>query len=83
MATKLANIKKMDFETAIEELESIVGSLESTAQKIDLNKAIEKYSRGMELKNHCEEELSKAKIKIEKITLNDDGTAKTSPLTEN
>ncbi len=71
------DIKKLSFESALEELESIVSGFESG--QIDLEKAIEKYSRGASLKQHCEKKLSEAKLKVEKITKkNDDGSVNTS-----
>lgn len=68
MSKKLANdIEEMNFERALSELESIVNGLESG--QIDLEKAIESYTRGAALKEHCEKKLSEAKLKIEKITV--------------
>lgn len=58
----------MNFETALSELESIVSSLESG--KIDLDKAIDSYTKGTLLKEHCEKKLKEAKLKIEKIANN-------------
>ena len=68
MSTKPANdIKQMSFENALGELESIVNGLESG--QIDLENAIQSYTRGAALKEHCEKKLSEAKLKIEKITV--------------
>lgn len=70
-----ADIKKMTFEEALKELETIVKKLESGQQ--DLENSIEEYSRGTLLKEHCEKKLSEAKLKLEKIVKNADGTLST------
>lgn len=64
--TTKANIKKMSFEEAMAELESIVTRLESG--QIHLEDAIESYTYGAQLKDHCEKKLSEARLKVEKIT---------------
>ena len=70
-------LEKLNFETALSELEGIVRSLESG--KAPLEESIEAYERGIALKNHCEKKLAEARLKIEKITLSPDGTVKTEP----
>jgi exodeoxyribonuclease VII small subunit len=70
-------LEKLNFEAALAELEGIVRSLESG--KAPLEESIEAYERGIALKNHCEKKLAEARLKIEKITLSPDGTAKTQP----
>lgn len=61
-----AEIKKLSFEEAMSELEKIVNSLESG--QIGLENAIEFYSKGIALKEHCEKKLQDAKLKVEKIS---------------
>ncbi len=73
-----ADIKKMSFEAALEELKQIVSRLESGQGKLD--EAIEAYERGALLKRHCDAKLREAQEKIEKISLAADGSAKTEPL---
>jgi exodeoxyribonuclease VII small subunit len=65
------DIKKLPFERAIDELESIVKDLE--AGKVPLEKSVELYERGEALKKRCEELLRQAEARVEKITLNADG----------
>jgi exodeoxyribonuclease VII small subunit len=65
------DLKKMPFERAIDELESIVKDLE--AGKVPLEKSVELYERGEALKKRCEELLRQAEARVEKITLNADG----------
>ncbi len=67
----------LSFEDALIELETIVGALESG--KAPLEDSITSYERGMALKQHCAKKLSAAQEKIEKITINPDGSASTAP----
>ena len=74
-----ADIKKLTFEKAIEELESIVGKLEGG--KVPLEESVTIYERGEALKKRCEELLRQAEARVEKITLDAGGKAKgTEPL---
>ncbi len=66
-------IKNMSFEQALAELETIVAKLESG--QAPLQESIEIYERGEALKNHCENLLKIAEIKIEKISLAKNGKA--------
>jgi exodeoxyribonuclease VII small subunit len=71
----LPDIQAMSFEEALEELEGIVRQLE--AGRFRLDDSISAYERGAALKRHCEQKLSEAKAKVEKIALAADGTLKT------
>lgn len=71
------DIVKMTFEKALTELESIVQKLEGG--DVDLEKSIDIYERGTQLKAHCEAKLAAAQAKVEKITLSADGSVSTSP----
>ena len=64
------DIKKLNFEEALKALEEIVQELDSGS--IDLDKAVEAYEKGNQLKLHCEEKLKEAKIGIEKIEVSKD-----------
>lgn len=77
MSDKQANVDTMSFETALAELETIVGSLESG--KAPLEESISSYERGIALKKHCEKKLGEAQEKIEKISIGNDGTPTTEP----
>jgi len=57
--------KNPSFEEAILELESIVKNLEGG--NIQLETAIENYNRGNFLREYCEQKLAEAKLKIEKV----------------
>ncbi|WP_282607276.1 exodeoxyribonuclease VII small subunit [Pelagibius sp. Alg239-R121] len=70
-----ADVQKMSFEEALEELRHIVGALERGDGKLD--DAIASYQRGAELKAHCESKLRDAQEKVEKISLSPGGEIKT------
>jgi exodeoxyribonuclease VII small subunit len=65
------DVKKMPFERAIEELESIVKRLEEG--KVPLEESVAIYERGEVLKARCEELLRAAEARVEKITLDAGG----------
>ncbi len=77
MATTSADIAKMSFEQAMAELEAIVRRLEDG--KGDLETSIADYTRGTALKEHCLKKLADARLKVEKIMKNADGTFATQP----
>lgn len=80
MSTNTDSIKKMSFEEAMGELESIVQKMESGDAKLE--DSIQSYERGIALKQHCEAKLREAEEKIEKITISEDGSAKTESFME-
>ena len=61
-------VSEMNFETAMAELEKVVGQLESS--QVALEDSIKLYDRGAELKKQCEKKLAEAEEKIAQITLN-------------
>ena len=73
-----ADIKKLSFEVALNELEEIVRTLESGEGNLD--DAIDAYSRGALLKVHCENKLIDAKMRIDKVVLRGDGEPNPEPL---
>tara|TARA_Y100001934_G_C12209111_1_gene705119 strand:- start:270 stop:521 length:252 start_codon:yes stop_codon:yes gene_type:complete len=74
---KAADVSKMSFEDALEELEEIVRTLEGGKGKLE--DAITAYERGAKLKAHCEKKLKEAQAKVEKISLGADGEAVAEP----
>ena len=74
---KPADVAKMSFEDALEELEEIVRTLEGGKGKLE--DAITAYERGAKLKAHCEKKLKEAQAKVEKISLGADGEAVAEP----
>ncbi len=70
-------IKKMSFEAALSELETIVEKLERG--DAPLEESITIYQRGAALKAHCESKLKDAQLKVEKIVIDASGQAGTAP----
>ena len=66
-----APVEGMNFETAMAELEMIVGLLEKG--EVKLEESITLYERGAKLKARCESLLKDAEARIERIRLNADG----------
>jgi exodeoxyribonuclease VII small subunit len=73
---KAADLSKINFETALGELEEIVQRLESG--DTSLEGAIESYERGVALKKHCQGKLREAQLRVDKIEA--DGTLSAEPL---
>jgi exodeoxyribonuclease VII small subunit len=72
-----ADIKKMSFEDALEELEDIVRTLEDGSGALD--DAIQAYERGAWLKKHCEQKLTEARTRVDKIVVGTDGAVTSEP----
>ncbi|MDX1580498.1 MAG: exodeoxyribonuclease VII small subunit [Alphaproteobacteria bacterium] len=70
------DIAKMSFEQALAELEQLVQQLESG--QVDLEKSIDMYTRGTQLKQHCEAKLADAQARIEKVVVKG-GSVSTEP----
>ncbi len=70
-----ADVQAMSFEQALEALEEIVRRLESG--DVSLEDSINIYTRGTQLKRHCETKLRDAQERIEKIVVQADGTPAT------
>ena len=65
------DIASLSFEAALAELEKIVSDLESG--QTDLERSIEMYERGAQLKAHCEKRLEAARLRVEKIVVDPSG----------
>jgi len=66
-------IRRLSFEEAIAALEAIVQQLESG--EVGLENSIEMYTRGSQLKRHCEEKLRTAGERVERIVIGPAGEA--------
>lgn len=66
-----ADLAAMPFESAMQELERIVGELEKGA--VSLDDSVKLYARGKALQERCEKLLAEAEARIEKITLGENG----------
>ena len=73
----MLTIEKLSFEEALGELESLVRRLEEG--KCPLDEAIKTFERGIGLKNHCDTKLKNARLKVEQILENSDGTVSRKP----
>ncbi len=65
------SVDEMSFETAMAELEKVLGQLESG--NVELDASIALYERGAALKARCEKKLKEAEEKVAAITLDGDG----------
>ena len=68
----MADNAELTFEDALRQLEKIVAELESG--QAPLEKSLELYQRGAELKALCEARLEAARLQVEKISLSKTGT---------
>lgn len=64
-------VENLNFEDALKELERIVEGLERGQGALD--DAIAAYERGALLKKHCQKKLEEARLKVEKIKLDETG----------
>ncbi|WP_417623412.1 exodeoxyribonuclease VII small subunit [Paremcibacter congregatus] len=72
------DIAKLNFEEALNALEQIVKSLEGG--QVSLEESIDIYTRGTQLRQHCDAKLKDASARIEKITKLQDGSLGTTAL---
>ena len=70
-------IAAMSFEEAMAELEAIVQRLERG--QLDLEASIAAYERGTALRQHCQEKLRQAQLRVDKLTFDAEGRAGTTP----
>lgn len=68
-----ADVRKLSFERAMEELETIVKRLEDG--KVPLEESVTIYERGEALKRRCEDVLRQAEARVDKITVDSSGRA--------
>lgn len=66
-----AEIANLSFEEALAELEAVVAKLETGQATLD--QSITLYTRGQQLRAHCDARLADAQEKIQKLTLGQDG----------
>jgi len=73
-----AEITKLSFEDALEQLEDIVRELEEGAGELDVS--IKAYERGAHLKRHCEAKLKEARQRVEQVVLGPDSEPGLDPV---
>jgi exodeoxyribonuclease VII small subunit len=71
-------VDELSFESALKELEDIVGRLEQG--EVDLEDSIALYERGQALKAHCEKKLKAAEGRLEKVVLGAKGPEGVEPV---
>ena len=71
MATAESDVTQLSFEAALARLEEIVRTLEKGEAPLD--RSIELYQEGDQLKRHCEARLKDAQARIEQIAFSSDG----------
>lgn len=70
----------LTFETAMQQLDSIVRQLESGQGSLD--DAIQNYEKGAQLRAFCEKRLMDAEMRIQQITTDGDGQRAAKPFNE-
>lgn len=75
-AEPAAEVDGLSFETALQELETVVSRLEQG--QADLDDSIALYERGQVLKSLCEKKLADAECRLEKIVESSPGVASAS-----
>lgn len=63
--------KKIDFESSLKELESIVEKLED--ENINLEDSVKSFEEGVNLVKQCQKQIQNAELKIKKLL--DDGSS--------
>ena len=77
----MEKIENLSFEEALGNLETLVRRLEEG--KCPLDEAVKTFEMGITLKNYCDNKLKTARLKVEQILENSDGTITMKPfLTE-
>ncbi|SDH34734.1 exodeoxyribonuclease VII small subunit [Roseospirillum parvum] len=66
--------ESLSFEDALAELETIVRRLEGGEVRLD--QAVGAYERGVALKRACERKLAEARLRVERISVGEDGAAR-------
>ena len=64
--------KKIDFESSLKELESLVKKLED--ENINLEDSVKSFEAGINLVKECQKQLEDAELKVKELL--DDGTSK-------
>ena len=73
----MKDVAALSFEQSLSELEGLVRKLEDG--NMPLEDAVKAYERGISLKNHCDQKLKSAQLKIEEVMVSAEGTVRTKP----
>ena len=79
MAKKTPASTTLDFEAALQELQSIVEKMESGEQTLE--EALASFQRGVELTRSCQKGLKEAEQRVEKL-VRENGELKVRPLSD-
>jgi len=79
MAKKTPATSAIDFEAALEELQSIVAKMESGEQSLE--EALASFQRGVELTRSCQKGLKDAEQRVEKL-VRENGELKVTPVSD-
>jgi len=79
MAKKIPASTALDFEAALQELQSIVEKMESGEQTLE--EALTSFQRGVELTRSCQKGLKEAEQRVEKL-VRENGELKVRPLSD-
>ena len=72
-----AELDKLNFEQAYQELENIVEKMERGEQ--ELEKSLSDFERGVALMKHCHSKLKDAEQKVDILVKNNEGLFSTAP----
>lgn len=73
-------VASLSFEEAMAELEALVQRLERG--QLDLEASIAAYERGTELRRHCAKKLEEAELRVEQLSLAQNGRPSLEPFSE-
>lgn len=76
----MESIKDLPFETAVAELESVVGKLEGDGLSLDETVAL--YQRGRALAAHCQQLLDNVSLRVQQLSVGAEGEAIVIPFSE-
>lgn len=79
MAKKIPASTALDFEAALQELQSIVEKMESGEQTLE--ETLASFQRGVELTRSCQKGLKEAEQRVEKL-VRENGELKVRPLSD-
>jgi len=72
------NIAELSFEEAYAQLEAAVAALQDG--KMPLERVLHYYEEGMKLAQHCNELLQKAELRVQQLSLDEQGMLTVQPL---
>ena len=71
-------MESLTFEEAFTQLEAAVAALQD--RQLSLDRALHYYEEGMKLAQHCNELLQKAELRVQQLSVDNDGVLVVQPL---